>query len=84
MTPDISHYPALKLMGKDVHEVPEVSRTSCRGCSFDIYNKEDDDYECAVNMEKSQGMLTCGEKAIVYVRPTKKHIMAYITAKLSE
>jgi len=83
MTPDISHYPALKIMGKVVHAVPEVHRASCRGCSFDTYIESMDDYDCAVANQKARDKLTCGEHAIVYVRPTKKHIVAYITAKLT-
>ena len=83
MTPDISHYPSHKIMGKVVHQLPESVKNSCRGCSFDKYIEATDDYVCAVTGEKSQDYLICGERPIVYVRPTKKHIMAYIAAKLT-
>jgi hypothetical protein len=83
MTPDISHYPSLKLTGKVVHELPEAGKNSCRGCSFDVYVEVVDDYVCTAMDTKDEDLLVCGDKDIVYVRPVKKHIMAYITAKVS-
>jgi len=78
---DLSHYPVKTITGKDVHELPEPIKGSCRGCSFEDYDEAHDDYNCRVMGEDN---LKCGEKDIVYVRPVKKHIVAYVTAKLSD
>jgi hypothetical protein len=87
MTPDISHYPATKLMGRTVHILPEANNRSCNGCSFDTYQEEDGTTWCKVQNggdPEDNDSLVCGNKAIVYVLPTKEHMLAYITAKLSE
>jgi hypothetical protein len=87
MTPDISHYPATKLMGRTVHILPEANNRSCNGCSFNTNAEEEDgSTRCEVQNggdHDDNESLVCGNKAIVYVHPTKKHILAYITAKVS-